>query len=96
MKHWANGGKTSLENTILICGFHHRDLHEGGYEIKKDFKGDWYFRRPDGKPLPQGASIPANYYEDVSREGFPDDHISEPVGIYLVRDDAANVRYASG
>jgi hypothetical protein len=96
IEHWANGGETSLANTILICSFHHRDLHEGGFEIKKDFKGDWYFQRPDGKPLPQGASIPADFYEDVSREGFPDGHISEPVGIYLVPDDRPEVRFASG
>ena len=84
VKHWADGGETTLENTILICSSHHRDLHEGGFEIKRDFKGDWYFIRPDGKPLPQGASVPANYSEDVSRDGCLDDQISEPACVYLV------------
>jgi len=96
VKHWAEGGETNLANTLLICSSHHRDLHEGGFEIKRDFKGDWYFERPDGRPLPQGASVPVNYDEDVSREGFVDDHISEPIAAYLLPDDTLSVRFASG
>ena len=50
--HWADGGETSLENTILLCSRHHRLVHEGGYEIRKDHQGRWYFRRPDGRAVP--------------------------------------------
>jgi hypothetical protein len=37
--HWADGGPTTLHNMILLCGFHHRRYHDGGYVIRK---------RPDG------------------------------------------------
>ncbi|RLA39567.1 MAG: hypothetical protein DRR42_27030, partial [Gammaproteobacteria bacterium] len=29
VEHWADGGETSLDNTILLCSKHHRLLHEG-------------------------------------------------------------------
>jgi len=34
IKHWADGGETSLNNTALLCTFHHRYVHEYGYEIE--------------------------------------------------------------
>ena len=43
VEHWADGGETSLENTILLCSKHHRLLHEGGFRIRKDPGGEWQF-----------------------------------------------------
>jgi hypothetical protein len=54
--HWADGGETSMDNTLLLCATHHRVLHEGGFTIQKNFAGDWYFRNGDGKALPQHPS----------------------------------------
>ena len=34
--HWADGGETSLGNTLLLCGHHHRLVHEGGWKV------DWW------------------------------------------------------
>ena len=45
VKHWADGGETSLANTMLLCSKHHRLLHEGGFQIKKDATGTWQFKR---------------------------------------------------
>ena len=33
IKHWADGGETSLDNLITLCRFHHRELHRGSYEL---------------------------------------------------------------
>jgi hypothetical protein len=46
--HWADGGETSLDNTILLCSKHHRLLHEGGFEIKAGARGEWQFRNASG------------------------------------------------
>ena len=32
VRHWANGGETSLDNLILLCPTHHRLVHEGGFD----------------------------------------------------------------
>ena len=44
VEHWADGGETSLANTIMLCSKHHRLLHEGGFEIKPGAEGEWHFR----------------------------------------------------
>jgi hypothetical protein len=36
VKHWAEGGETSLENLVTLCRFHHRQLHRGCFEVRVD------------------------------------------------------------
>ncbi len=31
--HWADGGRTDLTNLVMVCGFHHRLVHEGGWRV---------------------------------------------------------------
>ena len=35
IRHWPDGGPTDRDNLLLLCGFHHHRLHEGGYVIRK-------------------------------------------------------------
>ena len=34
MTSWAAGGRTALGNAALLCGFHHRLLHQGDWEAR--------------------------------------------------------------
>ena len=34
VRHWADGGETSLENLVTLCRFHHRQLHRGCFDIQ--------------------------------------------------------------
>ena len=49
---WAEGGKTSLDNLILLCRFHHRAVHEGGWRVEMDPDGEAGFRDPKGRLIP--------------------------------------------
>ncbi len=33
IKHWAEGGETSLDNLVTLCRHHHRQLHRGRFEV---------------------------------------------------------------
>ena len=39
LKHWIDGGTTDLENLVLLCGRHHRMVHEGDWQIVKTDEG---------------------------------------------------------
>nr|WP_236725484.1 HNH endonuclease signature motif containing protein [Amycolatopsis orientalis] len=32
--HWADGGPTDLRNLTLLCGFHHRLIHHGDWQVR--------------------------------------------------------------
>ena len=34
VQHWADGGPTSLDNLVLLCGRHHRHIHHGDWSVK--------------------------------------------------------------
>ena len=49
--HWADGGATALDNLVLLCRRHHRAVHEEGFSVTLDARGNVLFARPDGRPL---------------------------------------------
>ncbi|QYN32068.1 HNH endonuclease [Pseudonocardia sp. DSM 110487] len=51
---WWFGGRTDIDNLILICSFHHRLVHDHGYGIRR-LPGRWEFLRPDGTSIPNVA-----------------------------------------
>ncbi len=53
IRHWAQGGPTTLSNLALLCRGHHRAVHEEGYQLDRQPDGDLRFRRPDGRLLPE-------------------------------------------
>jgi 5-methylcytosine-specific restriction endonuclease McrA len=63
VRHWANGGPTSLDNLALLCRRHHRAVHEEEYQVERGRDGALRFRRPDGQALPEvppPAAVPAD------------------------------------
>ncbi|MGH7365081.1 MAG: HNH endonuclease, partial [Candidatus Rokuibacteriota bacterium] len=63
MRHWAQGGPTTLANLALLCRRHHRAVHAEGYRVAREADGALRFRRPDGRPLPEvppPAAVPAD------------------------------------
>src|SRR6058998_2107739 len=59
IRHWAQGGPTTLSNLALLCRRHHRVVHEEGYQLDRQPGGELRFRRPDGQVLPEVPAPPA-------------------------------------
>ena len=51
IRHWAQGGPTTLSNLAMLCRRHHRAVHEEGYQVERQLDGELRFRRPDGRSL---------------------------------------------
>jgi hypothetical protein len=64
---WAkiDGGETSLDNLMLLCWRHHQLLHEGGYRIRRDYQGEHYFVRADGRAIPRCGYRADDFTDDV-------------------------------
>ena len=58
IRHWAQGGPTTLSNLAVLCRRHHRAVHEDGYQVDRQPDGELRFRRPDGRLLPEVPHLP--------------------------------------
>lgn len=52
IRHWADGGRTALDNLVLLCRPHHRAIHRG-FAIQM-VDGVPVFGRAEGAPLDDG------------------------------------------
>jgi hypothetical protein len=52
-----DGGKTTIENAILLCKYHHLKYHNDGYEISQDHYGN-YWKIPPATVDPTQTPIP--------------------------------------
>ncbi len=59
VEHWADGGRTALDNLVLLCRRHHRAVHEEGFRVTLDAAGEVHFLRPDGRPPVEAPPAPA-------------------------------------
>ncbi len=78
IRHWAQGGPTTLSNLAMLCRFHHRAVHEEGFQVDRTPDGRLRFRRPDGRLL---ADVPP-----------PPQVPHDPVGSLRARNEAAGLR----
>ncbi|MFF0230651.1 DUF222 domain-containing protein [Micromonospora sp. NPDC005254] len=46
IRHWANGGNTSLPNAVLLCGHHHRHIHHSDWTVQLSGDGHPEFIPP--------------------------------------------------
>jgi Domain of unknown function (DUF222)/HNH endonuclease len=58
IQYWSNGGRTSLDNLVSLCKYHHTLVHERGYLIAAARDGTFAFYRPDGTAVPASPALP--------------------------------------
>ena len=76
IRHWANGGETSLDNLVLLCRRHHRLVHEGGFDVERTADGTLRFTRPDGRVIDEHPRLPTGggihgFRDSVPGKGNP-------------------------
>jgi hypothetical protein len=82
LEHWLHGGETSAANMTLLCTYHHRLLHEGGYSIRREADGTLRFVTADGRTIP--------------RHGYRlEDFVDDDVGGDAPSGPSREVRYAA-
>ncbi|MCP4765197.1 MAG: DUF222 domain-containing protein, partial [Gammaproteobacteria bacterium] len=63
IEHWADGGKTSIDNLVQLCRRHHRLVHEGGFGLEKIADGRIRFTRPDSRIIDDHPRLPGGTIE---------------------------------
>ena len=77
IKHWSDGGETSLDNLVQLCRQHHRLVHEGGFGCERNKAGSIVFRTPSGQVIDDTGITPrcrGNVVADLKRR-LEDRHI---------------------
>ncbi|PYM21485.1 MAG: hypothetical protein DMD78_17400, partial [Candidatus Rokuibacteriota bacterium] len=67
IRHWAEGGPTTLSNLVLLCRRHHRSVHEDGFHVERLANGELEFRRPNGWLIPDAPAMPGSDGEATLR-----------------------------
>jgi len=80
LTHWADGGRTQLDNLVLLCRRHHRAVHEGGWSVRREPRAEAgrssgqtervVFYRPDGRRLrvvPRAPDLPGDPVRELER-----------------------------
>jgi hypothetical protein len=58
VRHWADGGDTSLRNLLLLCRRHHRAVHEGRVKVATSRNGVALFSTRRGRVLVDAPERP--------------------------------------
>ena len=61
VRHWSQGGETSLDNLVSLCRRHHRLLHERGYSVRFDEEGEARFTNQYGLAIPSVPRPPPSH-----------------------------------
>jgi len=82
MEHWINGGETNADNLTLLCTYHHRLLHEGGFGIVKEADGALRFVTADGRTIPRHGYQHEDFVDGNADENPSAEHCCPEIAVY--------------
>lgn len=56
LDEWSRGGRTDVDDGVLLCAHHHRLLHNGGWRIWRS-GGEYFLDPPAGDHLTQRVQV---------------------------------------
>lgn len=65
IRHWRDGGETSVRNLVSLCRHHHRLVHEGGFRVHRNRDGGFQFFTPNGVLIPE-VPVAAPVRDDIA------------------------------
>ena len=100
IRHWSQGGETSLANLVQLCRHHHRLVHEGGFSCENNQQGQIEFRDQRGQLIARTGHIPAllpvpNITERL-RDRYEDLHINAQTCVSMYDDARIDWNLAVG
>jgi hypothetical protein len=90
LKHWADGGPTTLENLLLLCPFHHQRYHDGALRIVQRPDGVVRFETNDGHVIGERTLEPADtrvamtFAPDTARSEWGGEHMDFDHQMYVL------------
>jgi hypothetical protein len=81
IQHWAHGGETKLTNLVMLCRFHHRQVHEGRVEVQILDDGALRFIGAHGQPLVDAPSMIGDADQLVSGQRIRDIQIGADTAV---------------
>ncbi len=82
IKHWADGGETSLENLVLLCRHHHHLVHEGGFACERSDSGDPILRDRRSRRLSASVSTEGKPSETDIRRWLDREYFETSIHAY--------------
>lgn len=59
---YSEGGRTDIDRGILLCRYHHMALHNGGWRITREGRGEFLLHPPGGRePIPLRPPLALTY-----------------------------------
>jgi hypothetical protein len=77
--HWAEGGRTALDNLVLLCRAHHRKVHDDGWEFRQ-VDGVWRLVPPGDRRSLQPGQSPSGPGSAEPRAHPRADDVGDPSG----------------
>jgi hypothetical protein len=68
VKPWKPGGRTDLDNLVILCTYHHHLVHSNGWAMSGDANDELYFVSADGEVT---TSRPSPLWGRIGAARFP-------------------------